>query len=411
VYVLAAVTVQGGAKTGTLSQIAGFFPAQPRSYQQVGQLLSQLDRTSAIVTVKTIGRSHNNRSIWLATATNPDYPSDNKIRLFIIARQHGTECAGTTATLAFVQYLAHPPSTALAQLLRYFEINVVPVANPDGCVAGHRTNGQQVDLNRDWGKFTQPETQAIRAAIIHRQPHAVLDLHELPASSRNPSYAENFIETIGNYDSLPALLCANTVAASRNISYWLKGYGYPLNVYYDYPGDSLALCHRYWGLSQGIPSFLCESKTGAGRSLQERAGFHVLAILGIVNYLGRQQLAPAGAGSEVVSTAQPPQPTPPEIPLTLTIRLQPAVNGDKDMNLAVHTQVEGSGQFGFVTVDMDGITKLLTTQRSGRYLLDTSRLSSGEHYINAELCSESGAPLSAQQATFTVPLAAVQVAE
>ncbi len=410
-YLLVTMTALGQVKAGTLSQIAGFFPAQPRSYEQVSQLLSQLDRTSTLVTVEAIGQSHNNRSIWLATATDPDYPSDEKIRLFVIARQHGTECAGTTATLALLQYLAAAPSDTEAKLLRYFEIAVVPVANPDGCVAGRRTNAQQMDLNRDWGKFTQLETQAIRAAVIRHQPHAVIDLHELPASSRNRSYAENFIETIGSHDSLPALLCANTVAASRNISYWMKGYGYPLNVYYDYPGDSLALCHRYWGLSQGIPSFLCESKTGAGRSLQERAGFHVLAILGIINYLGRQQLAPVSPGSEVVVAARPPQPPPTEIPLTLAVRLEPAASGDNDTNLVVHTQVEGSGQFSFVTVNVDGVTKLLTTQRNGRYALDTSRLSSGQHSISAELCSEFGAALSTQQTTFIVPLAGVQIAK
>jgi len=408
---LAAATAQGGTETDTLNRINGFFPAQPRTYDQVGQLLGRLDYASALLTVEAIGQSHNNRDIWLATATDSNYPPDQKIRLFIIARQHGTECAGTTAMLALVQYLAAASSDTKAQLLRYFEIAVVPVANPDGCVAGRRTNAQDVDLNRDWGKFTQPETQAIRTAIIRHQPHAVVDLHELPANSRNRSYAENFIETIGSHDSLPALLCANTVAASHSISYWMKAYGYPLNVYYDYPGDSLALCHRYWGLSRGIASFLCESKTGTSRSLQERAGFHVLAILGIINHLGRQQLTPVATGSEMVASAQPTQPPPIEIPLTLAIRLKPAASGDNDMNLVVHTQVEGSGKFGFVTVNVDGVTRLLTTQRNGRYALDTSRLSSGQHAISAELCSEFGAALSTQQATFTVPLAGVQVAK
>ena len=401
----------GWASSDSLRQISALIPSDSRSYSQITQLLGQLNHTSSLVTVESLGQSHQGRPIWLVTATDPNYPSDEKIRLFIIARQHGTECAGTTATLALVQYLADSYSTVPAQLLRYFEISVVPVANPDGCIAGRRTNAQHVDLNRDWGKFTQPETQAIRAAITHRQPHAVLDLHELPEASRKLSYSENFIETIGSHDSLPTLLCANTIAASRNISYWMKGYGYPLNVYYDYPGDSLALCHRYWGLSQGIPSFLCESKTGTGRSLHERAGFHVLAILGIINYLGRQHLAPAGASSEVVATAQPPQPPPTQIPLTLTVRLEPATNGDHNTDLAVFTQVEGSGQFGFVTVKVDGTTKLLTTQRGERYLLNTSRLDSGQHYISVELHSESGEWLSTQQETFTIPLSDIQVAK
>ncbi len=395
----------------TLRQIHALIPSHARSYSQICQLLGQLDHASSLVTLESLGQSYQGHPIWLVTATDPNYSSDEKIRLFIIARQHGTECAGTTATLALVQYLAESSSTVPAQLLRYFEISAVPVANPDGCIAGRRTNGQYVDLNRDWGKFTQPETQAIRAAILHRRPHAVIDLHELPEANRKLSYSENFIETIGNSDSLPKLLCANTIAASHDICYWMKAYGYPLNVYYDYPGDSLALCHRYWGLNQGIPSFLCESKTGGGRSLPERAGFHLLAILGIINYLGRQHLAPTRVGSEVMTTSQPLPPPPTEIPLTLTIRLEPVANGDNNTDLAVCTQVEGSGQFGFVAVKVDGTTKLLTTQRTERYLLDTSRLSGGQHYISAELHSKSGTRLATQQETFPIPLSDIQVAK
>jgi len=398
------------ASSDSLRQIGALIPSDSRSYSQVTQLLGQLHYTSSLVTVESLGQSHQNRPIWLVTATDPNYPPDEKIRLFIIARQHGTECAGTTATLALLQYLAAAPSDTEAQLLRYFEIAAVPVANPDGCVAGRRTNAQYVDLNRDWGEFTQPETQAIRTAIISHKPHAVLDLHELPASSRKAAYAENFIETIGSHESLPTLLCANTVAASRDICYWMKAYGYPLNVYYDYPGDSLALCHRYWGLSQGIPSFLCESKTGAGRSLRERAAFHVLAILGVVNYLGRQHLAPVGSSSEGQSAVTALH-TPPEIPLQLTLRLEPAQADDSSTSLVVCTAVEGTGKFAFVTVKVDGVTRLLTTQHNERYLLNTSRFSRGQHYISAELHSESGARLSMQQETFTIPLSDIQVAK
>jgi len=190
----------------------------------------------------------------------------------------------------------------------------------------------------------------------------------------------------------------------------MKAYGYPLNVYYDYPGDSLALCHRYWGLSQGIPSFLCESKTGAGRSLRERAAFHVLAILGVVNYLGRQHLAPVGSSSEGQSAVTALH-TPPEIPLQLTLRLEPAQADDSSTSLVVCTAVEGTGKFAFVTVKVDGVTRLLTTQHNERYLLNTSRFSRGQHYISAELHSESGARLSMQQETFTIPLSDIQVAK
>ncbi len=46
------------------------------------------------------------------------------------------------------------------QFRERFMVIVIPLLNPDGVVLGHwRHNVNGVDLNRDWGPFTQPETQ------------------------------------------------------------------------------------------------------------------------------------------------------------------------------------------------------------------------------------------------------------
>ena len=413
--VVGAVAAVGWAKTDVLTQIARQFPASPRSYAQVDQLLRELTEASPLLTCQTIGQSHNGRDIWLVTATDPRYSSDRKTRLFIIARQHGNEPAGTTAVLGLLAHLARAPSATERELLRRFEIAVVPVANPDGAVAGRRTNDQRVDLNRDWGKFTQPETQAIRAAIYRRMPHAIVDLHELPATSSKRSYQQNFIETIGAHGSLPKALCDHTVAASHNISFWMSKYSYPLNVYYDHPGDSPRLCHRYWGLSEGFVSFLCESKTGRGHSLAQRAGFHVLATLGIINYLGRLQLGAGGLPASAAHYSPPQTPAatpaaPPLRPLQVTIRLEPASSADSG-RVVVCSQVEGTGSFGFVQIRVNGVTRALTNQRDGRYLLDTEALPAGPHVLTAELCDEHGGVLASEQTTFGLPLTEVQVAK
>ena len=55
----------------------------------------------------------------------------------------------------------------------------MPAVNPDGLAAFRRTNGNLVDLNRDWLKCTQPATCAIRTLLAKLQPEVFVDLHDL----------------------------------------------------------------------------------------------------------------------------------------------------------------------------------------------------------------------------------------
>jgi predicted deacylase len=60
---------------------------------------------------------------------------------------------------------------------------IIPDLNPDGVENGHwRHNTGGLDLNRDWGPFTQPETAAAFAAIQAQiadghAPYLLLDFH------------------------------------------------------------------------------------------------------------------------------------------------------------------------------------------------------------------------------------------
>lgn len=60
----------------------------------------------------------------------------------------------------------------------------MPLVNPDGVHEGQwRSTLGAVDANRDWGPFTQPETRAVRDAIVAfangeaRKPRLLLDFH------------------------------------------------------------------------------------------------------------------------------------------------------------------------------------------------------------------------------------------
>jgi hypothetical protein len=108
-----------------------------------------------------------------------------------LTRQHPPERAGMVAFEAFAAEMAGARGAR--------RVLLVPVVNPDGVDGGHwRGNAAGVDLNRDWGKFQQPETRALAALIEGevkgRRLVALLDFHSTrhsviyaPSQGRTPA--------------------------------------------------------------------------------------------------------------------------------------------------------------------------------------------------------------------------------
>jgi predicted deacylase len=85
--------------------------------------------------------------------------------LLILGRQHPPEVTGALALFSFVHELAQS-SLSQQRFADRFNVLIIPNLNPDGVAAGNwRHNSQGVDLNRDWGKFTQIETALIKAKL------------------------------------------------------------------------------------------------------------------------------------------------------------------------------------------------------------------------------------------------------
>ena len=92
-----------------------------------------------------------------------DGPSDEVVLL--TGRQHPPEVSGAIAMFAFVDTLA--ADTELATEFRQrFDVIALPLMNPDGVVHGHWRHGAGgMDLNRDWGTFSQPETGIVKQLL------------------------------------------------------------------------------------------------------------------------------------------------------------------------------------------------------------------------------------------------------
>jgi hypothetical protein len=117
-----------------------------------------------------------------------------------ITRQHPPETTGEEAYRGFLERLISRNDAAAVSFRAGHKIILAPMPNPDGVDGGHwRLNSGGMDLNRDWGKFTQPETRAlsefIKEQVGTRQVVAWLDFHSTdktviyapPLDSKSPT--------------------------------------------------------------------------------------------------------------------------------------------------------------------------------------------------------------------------------
>lgn len=389
---LLAVLGAGAAQAGDiLSEICARSLPAGTGYDRTMRELRAL-RASRRYSLSTIGSSRGGRSIPLAIVHDPEVPLERLVRVFVIARQHGNEEAGTTASLALLKHFALSQGELEQSLMRQLALVVVPVANPDGMSAGRRANGGGRDLNRDWQSFSEPETRALAATVRHYQPHALIDMHELPAASSKPAYRDNFIETIGRHGALPLQVCTDCTATSAHLASWMGRSRIPVSVYYDVPGDALSLCHRYFGLTRGLPSYLFEAKCGPGRSLATRTRFLVLGTLIVANYALHRyyETEPAGGGPQVAAAAPPGGEA---VVAEAPVEVQLAGPGPDQVvrgQLPLTAQLQQAPPGVYVSFLVDGVMKALTNTAPHTYLLDTRAYPDGEHVVEVQVCDSNG---------------------
>ena len=210
-----------------LGQEVGEWHVRP---DQITRYFERLAAASPRMTLRSHGRTHENRELLFATFTSPE----NHARLEELRRRHveaarggdgddgrpvviwlgysvhGNEPSGANASLLTAYHLAAATGDAIDALLRDAIVHVDPCLNPDGLARfahwanthkgkalvgdpshrehreswpGGRTNHYWFDLNRDWLLLVHPESRA-RVELFQRWlPNILTDHHEMGTNS------------------------------------------------------------------------------------------------------------------------------------------------------------------------------------------------------------------------------------
>jgi len=136
------------------------------------RFVAALADASPDVEVRSVGKSMEGRELPLLRVRRGPGP---RLGVFVLARQHGNEAAGTEAALLLARDLALGP---LRSLLSTLELTLLPVVNPDGAARDTREAASGENLNRGHSRLTAPELRAVYRAFHEGRPHLTVDLHE-----------------------------------------------------------------------------------------------------------------------------------------------------------------------------------------------------------------------------------------
>ena len=227
--------VQYDAKIPTPQSFFGFQVGEWHlTPDQIHSYMKALAVSSDRVTIAPMGRTHEERELWLLTITSPANHrnikaiQDQHLALADPSRSgslnlpsmpivvwmgysvHGNEPSGANASVLVAYYLAAAQGETIEKQLREAVILLNPSINPDGlnrfatwanmhrgmnAVAdpasrehnevwpGGRTNHYWFDLNRDWMPLQHPESKARLERYYEWRPNVLTDHHEMGTNS------------------------------------------------------------------------------------------------------------------------------------------------------------------------------------------------------------------------------------
>ena len=178
--------------------IIDFLPSNQKEYVASQELITDFWydewynelESSGIVKREIIGFSVLRNPIHMFFAEK----NTNNPYILILGRQHPPEVTGALAMKSFINELLTENFLTDSFLDRY-NILFVPLMNPDGVMNGFwRYNANKKDLNRDWGNFTQPETDAVYKKLIKLSNKKLVLFIDFHSTFKNIFYISDVLE-------------------------------------------------------------------------------------------------------------------------------------------------------------------------------------------------------------------------
>ena len=173
-------------------------------YHDISRRLNAVTAVSDRVTAQVLTTTPGGRDVIMVTLTAPEtreesarqeamrelveeHPAraardaalvrDYKVPVLVDANIHGNEFEGTDAALRLVEDWATSTDPEVERTLAITRVHLVISANPDGRATNSRRNAAGFDLNRDLLTASQPESRALRDALVRIRPVMMIDLH------------------------------------------------------------------------------------------------------------------------------------------------------------------------------------------------------------------------------------------
>lgn len=112
---------------------------------------------SEYCTKSVLGKSVQNRDLWMVEITDYDYDSDKK-RVWIHSRTHPGEFQSSKVVSEIIELLLSDKE-AIQQIREEVVFNILPMLNPDGVELGNsRENANMIDIESNWNA-DEPEAE------------------------------------------------------------------------------------------------------------------------------------------------------------------------------------------------------------------------------------------------------------